>query len=180
MRACSHRLVFARCWPVKPKSSPGGFFMGALTGLRSIAMGLYRLRGRKDTQHYTPCLGSSLSARDWSSQRESGGTRPLMNESLRHALSGSATFATLGRRWSATTPWESIVKKRKDEPKSQTRNKTHRPSRRRHRPTLLLQLPTIPLGHGRPMANLQRWNQPPLEMRSVSTQNKPLTCKPFP
>ena len=27
-RACSHRLVIARCWPVKPKSSPGGFFIG--------------------------------------------------------------------------------------------------------------------------------------------------------
>ena len=27
-RACSHRLVFARCWPVKPKSSLGGFSFG--------------------------------------------------------------------------------------------------------------------------------------------------------
>ena len=28
-RACSHRLVIARCWPVKPKSSLGGFLLGA-------------------------------------------------------------------------------------------------------------------------------------------------------
>jgi hypothetical protein len=99
-------------------------FLFPVTGLRPIAMGLNRLRGRKDTQHCTPCLGSSLSARDWSSQRESGGTRPLMNESLRHALSGSATFATLGRRWSATTPWESIVKREKMQNKVRPETKT--------------------------------------------------------
>jgi hypothetical protein len=28
VRACSHRLVIARCWPVKPKSSLRGFFIG--------------------------------------------------------------------------------------------------------------------------------------------------------
>jgi hypothetical protein len=33
-RACSHRLVSARCWPVKPKSSLGGFSLGRPTAER--------------------------------------------------------------------------------------------------------------------------------------------------
>ena len=33
-RACCHRLVLARCWPVKPKSSLGGFSFGSPTAER--------------------------------------------------------------------------------------------------------------------------------------------------
>lgn len=77
-----------------------GFFYGAkLTGLLPKVVRLNRRLGKKDTQHCTPCMGSGLLARDQNSQEESGGTRLLMNESLRHAWSGNATFAYLGQRW---------------------------------------------------------------------------------
>ena len=49
--ACSHRLVRARCWPVKPKSPLKGFSFGAEdpTGLRPLVAHLNRWLGRIDT-----------------------------------------------------------------------------------------------------------------------------------
>ena len=57
-RACSHRLVIARCWPVKPKSSLGGFFIGLsgcgyVDGVSTPAHSLRADTGGKLLKHRT-------------------------------------------------------------------------------------------------------------------------------
>ena len=104
VRACSHRLVSTRCWPVKPKSSLRGFFISDRTPHDSKH--LNRWRGRKDTYLMHPSLGSSLLARDWSSSRGNGETNSRMNESLPSGHLGIPLLGILGR---AYHPWGSIV-----------------------------------------------------------------------
>jgi hypothetical protein len=58
-RACSHRLS-ARCWPVKPKSSPRGFFIGRSDRTPPVSMALESVAGKKRHLALHPSLGLSL------------------------------------------------------------------------------------------------------------------------
>jgi hypothetical protein len=101
--ACSHRLVSARCWPVKPKSPLKGFFSAVL---RTKAAHLNRWPGRKDTKHFTRVLVPACQRGTGVVSEPSGETNSEMNESL---PSGHLEIPRLGILGRAYHPWGSYV-----------------------------------------------------------------------